>query len=62
MAANRPDQLIRETLEQRGVAVPDDELEELAAAHPALLEWIAVVEELAAGEPAFRGAVPPALA
>ena len=50
---------VRGSLAERGLTTPEDELAELAAAHPALLEWIAVVEELAAGEGAFRG-VPPA--
>ena len=54
-----PDQLIRLALSQNGVAVSDDELEELATAHPALMDWIAIVEELADGAPASPSAVPP---
>ena len=55
-----PDQLIRLTLSHKGVTVSDDELEELASAHPALMDWIAIVEELADGAPASPSAVPPA--
>ncbi len=45
-------------LAQRGVALPDDELEELAAAHAALLDWIVMVEQLAGGEALSGGAMP----
>lgn len=50
---------IRRSLAERGVTVPEDEVAELAAAHSALLEWIFVIEELAASEAAFEG-LPPA--
>lgn len=52
-------QSVRAALASRGVSVPDDEVEELAAAQAALLEWIAIVEELADGEPVNAGPLPP---
>ena len=58
--ADSPAQLIRLTLSKVGVTVTDDELEELAAAHPALMEWMAIVEDLADGAPASPSAVTPA--
>jgi hypothetical protein len=49
---------IERTLAERGVALRPDEIEELALAHPALLGWVRVAEELAEGEPAFVAPLP----
>jgi hypothetical protein len=41
-------------LEELGVSASRDQVEELAAAYPALVEWMRIAEELA-GEPAKPG-------
>ena len=41
-------------LAELGVSASRDQLEELAAAYPALVEWMRIAEELA-GEPAKPG-------
>ena len=55
--AKGPRQL-REVLLERGVTVSADELEELRSMYPALLDWIAVVEDLGSGAPASPSALP----
>jgi hypothetical protein len=41
---------LRRRLEEAGVSASEDQLEELAAAYPALREWIAIAERLGRGE------------
>lgn len=46
------DESIARRLEELGVATPADEVEELAAAYPALVAWMRIAEELARDEEA----------
>ena len=41
------EELLRARLEELGVETTDEELRELAAAYPALHEWMRMVDELA---------------
>ena len=41
------DESIARRLEELGVVTPADEVEELAAAYPALVAWMRMAEELA---------------
>lgn len=42
-----PEEEIRRRLEELGVAISEEELQELASAYPALVAWMRMAEELA---------------